>query len=188
MKVRSLQLADPPPIGSPEYKITPFREAIHAARSRGVVLPDTYYGKLQGVARSHAFSIAGVSKLAQLQGAAGRTWGARLLMARGLLFGERVGVAPGGLGRVHGAVGVGQDGLRVLRPFAELVAMHDADAQPQLDLRSAGQPEGGIEGRQEPLGYFLGPRRRGINATAHFPPPRTGNLADEPPPPSKSRS
>ena len=49
-------------------KTQPFREAIHAARNRGVVLPDTYYGQLQGVARSYAFSVAGISQLGQIKG------------------------------------------------------------------------------------------------------------------------
>lgn len=45
----------------------PFLEAIAWARQRQVVLPDTYYGELQGLARSMAFSIAGLAKLDQLQ-------------------------------------------------------------------------------------------------------------------------
>ena len=45
----------------------PFNEAIAAAKLRGVVLPDIYYGELQGIARQLAFSIAGVASLDQLQ-------------------------------------------------------------------------------------------------------------------------
>lgn len=45
----------------------PFHEAIAAARERGVVLPDVYYGELQGVARQLAFSVAGIASLDQLQ-------------------------------------------------------------------------------------------------------------------------
>ena len=45
----------------------PFEEAIAAAKSRGVVLPDEYYGQLQGVARSLAFSVAGMTQVDQLQ-------------------------------------------------------------------------------------------------------------------------
>lgn len=45
----------------------PFDEAIKAATTRGVVLPEVYYGELQGVARQLAFSIAGISAYDQLQ-------------------------------------------------------------------------------------------------------------------------
>lgn len=45
----------------------PFDEAIAWAGARGVVLPDVYYGQLQGLARSTSFSIAGLSSLDQLQ-------------------------------------------------------------------------------------------------------------------------
>lgn len=48
-------------------KAVPFTEAIREARARGVVLPDVYYGELQGLARSITFSVAGLSKLDQLQ-------------------------------------------------------------------------------------------------------------------------
>jgi SPP1 gp7 family putative phage head morphogenesis protein len=44
-----------------------FQEAIKAATERGVVLPDVYYGQLQGIARQLSFSIAGVAKFDQLQ-------------------------------------------------------------------------------------------------------------------------
>lgn len=44
----------------------PFREAIAEAVARGVVLPDVYYGELQGVARQLAFSIAGIAAYDQL--------------------------------------------------------------------------------------------------------------------------
>ena len=45
----------------------PFLEAIAWAIARGVVLPLVYYGVLQGLARSMAFSIAGITKVSQLQ-------------------------------------------------------------------------------------------------------------------------
>jgi len=45
----------------------PFYEAIRAAQQRGVVLPEAYYGQLQGLARQHAFSIAGLASLDQLE-------------------------------------------------------------------------------------------------------------------------
>jgi SPP1 gp7 family putative phage head morphogenesis protein len=51
----------------PDLKPLPFLEAIAWARARQVVLPDVYYGELQGLARSMAFSIAGLAKLDQLQ-------------------------------------------------------------------------------------------------------------------------
>ena len=44
----------------------PFHEAIAAMTARGVVLPDVYYGVLQGIARQKAFSIAGITALDQL--------------------------------------------------------------------------------------------------------------------------
>jgi SPP1 gp7 family putative phage head morphogenesis protein len=44
----------------------PFAEAIKAATIRGVVLPDVYYGDLQGVSRQLAFSIAGIAAYDQL--------------------------------------------------------------------------------------------------------------------------
>ncbi len=44
-----------------------FYEAIKAAQQRGVVLPDVYYGELQGLARQQAFSIAGIAALDQLE-------------------------------------------------------------------------------------------------------------------------
>lgn len=45
----------------------PFELAITAARERGVVLPEIYYGQLQGIARQRAFSIAWIASLDQLQ-------------------------------------------------------------------------------------------------------------------------
>lgn len=48
-------------------KPVPFVEAIAHSAKRGVVLPDVYYGKLQGIERSLAFSVAGMAKLDQLQ-------------------------------------------------------------------------------------------------------------------------
>lgn len=44
-----------------------FDEAIAAAKARQVVLPDVYYGELQGIARQKAFSIAGITATDQLQ-------------------------------------------------------------------------------------------------------------------------
>jgi SPP1 gp7 family putative phage head morphogenesis protein len=44
----------------------PFAQAIKAAQQRKVVLPDIYYGELQGLERQLAFSIAGVASLDQL--------------------------------------------------------------------------------------------------------------------------
>ncbi len=46
----------------------PFAEAIEAMRRRGVVLPETYYGALQGLARAQAFSVAGLAGIDQIQG------------------------------------------------------------------------------------------------------------------------
>jgi SPP1 gp7 family putative phage head morphogenesis protein len=46
----------------------PFVEAIAAAKLRAVVLPDIYYGELQGIARQLAFSIASVTSYDQLKG------------------------------------------------------------------------------------------------------------------------
>ena len=45
----------------------PFSEAIAAAKSRGVVLPDVYYGQLQGSARQLAFTVSGLAGLEQIQ-------------------------------------------------------------------------------------------------------------------------
>ena len=44
----------------------PFHEAVKAAKLRKVVLPDVYYGELQGLAKQMAFSIAGITSLDQL--------------------------------------------------------------------------------------------------------------------------
>lgn len=44
-----------------------FAEAIAAAKRRGVVLPDVYYGAMQDAARAEAFSIAGLATLTQLE-------------------------------------------------------------------------------------------------------------------------
>jgi SPP1 gp7 family putative phage head morphogenesis protein len=46
----------------------PFVEAIQYARRRNIVLPETYYGELSGMARRQSFSIAGVAEMDQLQG------------------------------------------------------------------------------------------------------------------------
>jgi SPP1 gp7 family putative phage head morphogenesis protein len=45
----------------------PFNEAIAQMASRGVVLPELYYGQLQGIHRQLAFSIANIAKVDQLQ-------------------------------------------------------------------------------------------------------------------------
>jgi len=45
----------------------PFAEAIEWAKSRGVELPEVYYGELQGLARAMAFSVAGLASVDQLQ-------------------------------------------------------------------------------------------------------------------------
>jgi SPP1 gp7 family putative phage head morphogenesis protein len=53
----------PPVNGLPVH----FQEAINAALARNVVLPDVYYGQLQGIARQLAFSIAGIASYDQLR-------------------------------------------------------------------------------------------------------------------------
>ncbi len=45
----------------------PFDEAILAMRTRGVELPDVYYGQMKGIERAMAFSVAGIAKADQLQ-------------------------------------------------------------------------------------------------------------------------
>ena len=45
----------------------PFNEAIQATVSRQVVLPEIYYGTLQGIHRQLAFSVAGLASVDQLQ-------------------------------------------------------------------------------------------------------------------------
>ena len=45
----------------------PFDEAIAQMASCGVVLPEVYYGQLQGIHRQLAFSIANITKVDQLQ-------------------------------------------------------------------------------------------------------------------------
>lgn len=59
----------PPPLNFPPVDGQPvhFLEAIRAAGARHVVLPDVYYGQLQGVARQLAFSIAGIASHDQLK-------------------------------------------------------------------------------------------------------------------------
>lgn len=47
---------------------TPFYRAVEELKKRGIVLPDKYYGELQGVHRQLNFSIAGKASLDQLQG------------------------------------------------------------------------------------------------------------------------
>lgn len=60
IKMAQLSDAGPDPI-------LPFDAAIKAAKERGVVLPDVYYGELRDQARITAFSIAGETRLAQLE-------------------------------------------------------------------------------------------------------------------------
>lgn len=45
----------------------PFSEAIAAAQQRGAVLPEVYYGQLQGIARQLAFTVSGLAGLEQIQ-------------------------------------------------------------------------------------------------------------------------
>lgn len=45
----------------------PFNEAIDFTKKRGVVLPEKYYGQMQGIHRTLNYSIAGVASLDQLQ-------------------------------------------------------------------------------------------------------------------------
>jgi SPP1 gp7 family putative phage head morphogenesis protein len=58
----------PPPLSfPPDGQLVHFQEAIRAAEARNVVLPDAYYGQLQGLARQKAFSIAGIAAYDQLK-------------------------------------------------------------------------------------------------------------------------
>lgn len=60
--------ADGGPLAAPSpMQPVPFKEAIAWAKGRRVVLPEVYYGELQGLARAMSFSIAGIAKLDQLQ-------------------------------------------------------------------------------------------------------------------------
>lgn len=45
----------------------PFHEAVAAAQARGVMLPDVYYGELQGITRQLAFTVSGLAALDQIQ-------------------------------------------------------------------------------------------------------------------------
>ena len=45
----------------------PFEEAIAHSLKRGITLPEIYYGKMQGIERAEAFSVAGIAALDQLQ-------------------------------------------------------------------------------------------------------------------------
>lgn len=45
----------------------PFEEALAYSTKRNIVLPDVYYGELQGRARAQAFSVAGVARADQLK-------------------------------------------------------------------------------------------------------------------------
>lgn len=51
----------------PALKPVPFEDAIAAAERRKVVLPDVYYGRLQGYARAKAFSVAGLTSADQIE-------------------------------------------------------------------------------------------------------------------------
>lgn len=50
-----------------KFEPVPFDDAIISARSRDVMLPEHYYGQQQGVARAESFSVAGLSRLDQVQ-------------------------------------------------------------------------------------------------------------------------
>jgi SPP1 gp7 family putative phage head morphogenesis protein len=50
-------------VATDPFSPLPFAEAVAWAKARGVVLPDVYYGELQGLAQAMAFSIAGVASL-----------------------------------------------------------------------------------------------------------------------------
>lgn len=50
-----------------KIKPVPFTEAIEDAKKRDVVLPDVYFGKLQGIEQAEAFSVSGMASLDQLQ-------------------------------------------------------------------------------------------------------------------------
>jgi SPP1 gp7 family putative phage head morphogenesis protein len=58
-----------PAIAKRPLKLAPvkFDEAILATRARGVVLPDVYYGHMQGIARADSFSVAGIARVEQLR-------------------------------------------------------------------------------------------------------------------------
>jgi len=66
-----MKLADgarpPTPLPPLTFAPLPFDQAIAAAARRGVVLPADYYGTLQGLARSQAFTVSGLASLAQIQ-------------------------------------------------------------------------------------------------------------------------
>ena len=49
-----------------EFDVT-FEDALAFARERGVVLPETFYGELQGAARSRAFTVSTIESLEQMQ-------------------------------------------------------------------------------------------------------------------------
>lgn len=51
----------------PSVKPVIFAEALAAAYFRAIILPDDYYGRLPALARSHAFSVAGLASLQQLK-------------------------------------------------------------------------------------------------------------------------
>lgn len=56
-----------PPSQPLAFGPVPFDRAIEAARERGVVLPDTYYGQLQGLARWQSFTATGLAGAAQIR-------------------------------------------------------------------------------------------------------------------------
>ena len=51
----------------PFKKTLHFHEAINFAKSRGVVLPDIYYGQVPNMARSFSFSVSGMETLGQIE-------------------------------------------------------------------------------------------------------------------------
>ncbi|MEY2631908.1 MAG: hypothetical protein RIR00_562 [Pseudomonadota bacterium] len=51
----------------PPLKPLPFLEAIAWAKKQGVVLPEVYYGQLQGLARASAFTVSGLAGLDQIE-------------------------------------------------------------------------------------------------------------------------
>lgn len=51
---------------SPSIGVVPMDEAIRAARARGVVLPETYYERLKGLARARGFTVSGIESIEQI--------------------------------------------------------------------------------------------------------------------------
>lgn len=46
--------------------VVPMDEAIKVAKARGVVLPETYYERLQGAARARGFTVSGIEAIEQI--------------------------------------------------------------------------------------------------------------------------